>query len=54
MMENCDVVITCLPSPAASAAVVEGENGLLSTMSTGKIWMEMSTTDEAEHVVKHW
>lgn len=48
MMENCDVVITCLPSPAASAAVVEGENGLLSTMSTGKIWMEMSTTDEAE------
>ena len=24
MAENCDLVITCLPSPAASAAVMEG------------------------------
>ncbi len=48
MMQACDAVITCLPSPAASAAVMEAEDGLLSTMSTGKIWMEMSTTDEAE------
>ena len=23
MIENCDLVITCLPSPAASAAVME-------------------------------
>jgi len=48
MMRTCDVVITCLPSPAASAIVVEGENGLLSTMTTGKIWLEMSTTDADE------
>jgi len=40
--------ITCLPSPAASAAVMEGDEGLLKGMSAGKIWMEMSTTDEAE------
>ena len=48
MMEAADAVITCLPSPAASAAVLEAEGGLLSAMGEGKIWMEMSTTDEAE------
>ena len=48
MMRDCDVVITCLPSPAASAEVVEGKDGLLDEMGPGKIWMEMSTTDEAE------
>lgn len=48
MMRDCDIVITCLPSPAASAAVVEGPDGLLSEMAPGKIWLEMSTTDEAE------
>lgn len=48
MMRDCDAVITCLPSPAASAAVMETEGGLLETMAAGKIWMEMSTTDEAE------
>lgn len=48
MMRDCDAVITCLPSPEASATVVEGAGGLLETMTAGKIWMEMSTTDEAE------
>ena len=48
MMESCDAVITCLPTPAASADVLEAEDGLLSAMGEGKIWMEMSTTDEAE------
>lgn len=48
MMADCDAVITCLPSPAISAAVMEDEDGLLSAMAPGKIWMEMSTTDEAE------
>lgn len=48
MMEACDAVITCLPSPAACAAVLEAEDGLIAGMSDGKIWMEMSTTDEAE------
>ena len=45
MMRTCDAVITCLPSPAASAAVVEE---MLPEITRGKIWMEMSTTDEAE------
>jgi len=48
MMKECDAVITCLPSPAASAAVMEGPDGLLEEIGPGKIWMEMSTTDEAE------
>ena len=48
MMRDCDAVITCLPSPAASALVVEGTAGLLEAIGPGKIWMEMSTTDEAE------
>ena len=48
MAEECDAVITCLPSPAISAAVLEAEDGLLAGFGPGKIWMEMSTTDEAE------
>ena len=48
MMTECDVLITCLPSPAASRAVMEGEDGALSVMGPGKIWLEMSTTDEEE------
>ena len=44
----CDIVITCLPSPAACAAVVEGPEGLLEAMGPGKTWIEMSTTDAGE------
>lgn len=45
MMRTCDAVITCLPSPAASDAVMQE---MLGEVRDGKIWMEMSTTDEAE------
>ncbi|MBR9863389.1 MAG: NAD(P)-dependent oxidoreductase [Rhodobacteraceae bacterium] len=45
MMQKCDVVITCLPSPAACNLVV---TEMLPYVSTGKIWLEMSTTDQAE------
>ncbi|MCK8463935.1 NAD(P)-dependent oxidoreductase [Aliiroseovarius sp. S1339] len=45
LMRACDVVITCLPSPAASDAVV---SQMLEEVRAGKIWLEMSTTDEAE------
>ncbi len=48
MAETVDVIITCLPSPAASAAVMEAEDGILAGLSAGKIWAEMSTTDEME------
>ena len=48
MAETCDVIITCLPSPAASAAVMEAGDGILAGLGPDKIWAEMSTTDEAE------
>ena len=46
--EDCDTVITCLPSPAACSEVMEADDGILAGLSAGKGWMEMSTTDEAE------
>jgi 3-hydroxyisobutyrate dehydrogenase len=48
LAEQVDVVITCLPSPAASAAVLEAEDGVLAGIRPGSIWLEMSTTDDAE------
>jgi 3-hydroxyisobutyrate dehydrogenase len=42
LMRDCDVVITCLPSPAICAAVVAD---MLPEVTQGKTWMEMSTTD---------
>ncbi len=48
LVDVCDTVITCLPSPAACSGVVEGANGLLTCLGPGKIWMEMSTTDASE------
>jgi 3-hydroxyisobutyrate dehydrogenase len=43
-----DLVITCLPSPAASARVMESEDGVLAGLANGSIWLEMSTSDHAE------
>ncbi len=48
MMQDCGIVVTCLPRPDISAAVVEGPEGLLEGMSEGDIWLEMSTTDATE------
>ncbi len=45
LMQTCDTVITCLPSPSASDTVMQD---MLPHVKAGKIWMEMSTTDEAE------
>ena len=46
--EKSDVIITCLPSPVVSAQVMEAEDGVISGLSTGKIWLEMSSTDADE------
>ena len=48
MAEHCDVIITCLPSPKSCSEVMESKDGILAGLSKGKIWLEMSTTDEAE------
>ncbi|KJS41518.1 NAD(P)-dependent oxidoreductase [Roseovarius sp. BRH_c41] len=45
MMGDCEIVITCLPSPAASDAVMQQ---MLPEVAPGKIWLEMSTTDADE------
>jgi 3-hydroxyisobutyrate dehydrogenase len=41
----CDALITCLPSPAASTAVL---NEALPALGKGSTWIEMSTNDFAE------
>ena len=44
----CDVIVTCLPSPAASAAVMEADDGVIAGLRPGAVWLEMSTTDSGE------
>ena len=48
LAEQVDLIITCLPSPQICAEVMEGDEGILNGLSENKIWLEMSTTDEAE------
>lgn len=45
IMKVCDVIITCLPSPSASNEVMQQ---MLDFVTAEKVWLEMSTTDEAE------
>jgi 3-hydroxyisobutyrate dehydrogenase-like beta-hydroxyacid dehydrogenase len=46
--EASDVVLTCLPSPAAVAAVVAGIDGLLDGLRPGSTWIDCSTNDPHE------
>ena len=49
---DADMLITCLPSPAASAQVMENaDSGALAGLRQGAIWGEMSTT-ESEEVIR--
>ncbi len=48
LAEKVDIIITCLPSPAACSQVMEAEDGVIAGLSDGMVWMEMSTTDESE------
>lgn len=51
LAQESDIIITCLPSPDACSAVMEGNDcaqGVIAGLSAGKIWLEMSTTDESE------
>jgi 3-hydroxyisobutyrate dehydrogenase len=48
LAEAVDAVITCLPSPAASASVLTADNGVLNGLRAGGTWIEMSTTDQQE------
>ena len=48
LAEQVDLIITCLPSPKICAEVMDADDGVISGLSKNKIWLEMSTTDEAE------
>ena len=41
-----DAVLTCLPSPTVSEAVLTGASGILAGMKPGGVWIEMSTNDK--------
>jgi 3-hydroxyisobutyrate dehydrogenase len=45
LARTSDALITCLPSPAATAAVLDQA---LPVMTAGSAWIEMSTNDFAE------
>jgi 3-hydroxyisobutyrate dehydrogenase len=46
--EQSDAVITCLPSPAASEAVLTGPDGIVAGFSAGGTWIEVSTLGRDE------
>ena len=48
MAKKVDLIITCLPSPEVSSKVMESKDGIIAGLSKGKIWLEMSTTDDSE------
>ena len=52
LVENSEIIITCLPSPEACKEVLESENGIIRHIKKNQIWIEMSTTDE-EQLKKH-
>ncbi|MFC0470573.1 NAD(P)-dependent oxidoreductase [Halalkalibacter kiskunsagensis] len=54
LMENVDIVMTCLPAPQTIIDVYEGQNGLIAGVSAGKIIIDHSTVDREtnEHVQK--
>ena len=39
------MVITCLPSPAATESVLTGDDGIFFNLGRGATWVEMSTND---------
>ena len=51
LARQSDIVITCLPSPSASKAVMLGKEGAMGSMPKNATWIEMSTTSVSE--IKH-
>ena len=47
------IKISALPEPPHVRAAVEGNEGILSGLSEGKIWMDHSTTDPNQTLVRH-
>ena len=51
LAQAVDLVITCLPSPAASSEVMEATDGVLAGLGSDKMWLEMSTAPSLEVVI---
>ncbi|GAE28011.1 2-hydroxy-3-oxopropionate reductase [Halalkalibacter wakoensis JCM 9140] len=54
LIENVDIVMTCLPVPQTIIDVYEGENGLIAGATEGKIVIDHSTVNREtnEHVAR--
>ena len=52
LVENSEIIITCLPSPEVCKEVLESEKGIINHIQENQIWIEMSTTDE-DQLKKH-
>jgi 3-hydroxyisobutyrate dehydrogenase len=48
LAQGVDAVITCLPSPRVTEAVLSGDDGVLAGLKTGGTWIEMSTLGRDE------
>ena len=48
LVQQSNIIITCLPSAKAVNDVILGNNGVYNFINNNKLWIEMSTTDEKE------
>lgn len=48
LARDADVVITCLPGPPQTRAVMDGPGGLAAALRPGSTWIEATTTDVHE------
>ena len=47
-VEGSDIIFTMVFGPKQIQSVVRGENGLLSAISAGQVWIDMTTNDPTE------
>ena len=48
LVDQCTVILICLPSPKAISLVMESSNGLIDNINSKHLIIECSTTDEEE------
>jgi 3-hydroxyisobutyrate dehydrogenase-like beta-hydroxyacid dehydrogenase len=52
LIENVDILFTCLPNPQTNIEIYEGQDGILKGVSSGKIIIDLSTVkpDLSQHL----
>jgi len=53
LAKQCDIIISMLPDAPQVKAVALGENGLISGLASGKLFIDMSTIDAATELEIH-